>query len=1229
MKQMKNRAIAFAISFVMIVTALVNPNTAETVTAATGNVTIYFVDNTNEKWVSSDNAIIELIDNSHYQTHYTMTHTDTNVWSVVVPTDAYNLTFNRLDASSTTQWNSWSAGGRDSNNTYYADGAEYGHYGYTTEPLDVFEEGDIVYLDLSDFTDWEKSEALLYANFSKASKFDNNGNNISIANAGDNYRLLSLLDDEVEEHIYTFTITAEFAGTSCLRFWRGNSTTLWNDSIVLTPSDYVDGLNCVKVTNWNESGSLTKYTSYNLGDIDTTKDEDSDNVPDYIEIALGMDTNKDDTDEDGLSDYLELYVTGTDPIYSDTDEDGISDGDEDFDSDGLTNLEELSLSTAPDNIDTDNDGLTDYEEVNIYGTNPLVADTDEDGANDGVEIEVGTNPLIFDTDFSVRISSTETDTVTASVDVTLCSEQLDSLSVEKYKDSFLFPETMPGYIGGCYEFSVDGTFDEATIRFKFDEALLDNADFDPVIYYFNEETQELETLDTTITENIASATTTHFSKYILLNRKVYKDSFTWVDNWTTNKYTNVEIVLVIDDSGSMTRTDSSYQRLSVAQTLIDNLPKNSRIGVVSFGSSTIKLTSALTTNKTVAKSYLTKSYFTSGGSYTYMYNAINSSLNMFNSTDDSTLRMMVVLSDGQAHDTTIHNMTITAANNKGVRIHTVGLGSSTNYFSQYMKPIATNTDGSFYLASNDSELADIYKEITEKIDIETDSDADGIPDYYEDNMVMFNGVHVTLDKNNPDSDGDGLKDGEEVCELKYEYSMDKTKVKVTGKVIANPTEVDTDFDGIEDNVDKAPLSNKFKGTFLSYYNSKNASYTFDYRQFFTNSTTFNDAISSSSIVFANAIYEDWGFKYDEGASGSLTTITDIMSLHGFKEVEDYSLSNNYSDDDISEVGIGYHNVTYNNKTITVLGIVVRGTNGTIEEWSSNVDIGDPDAGWNSAYHKGFYNTEQRILLAVNNYIAIHKSNMEGSLVYWVTGHSRGAAIANILSAELIDTNKKVYGYTYASPSVTTSTDVTSTKYNSIFNIKNGSDVVTCVPLPEWGFGTYGISIKADIRSMNLESTWCTETGRDSYKAFTSSILSTLTSRLNKSCASSSVAAYDYSGSQNISDKQYTMISDRALKYCKMEEREFFGHHTGYKLYPSTMFIFQLGMEVLAGTDKEKSNATDLLKEMLNSKYAWCIVLLATDIGRSRETLEFDTALVGDGHAPNTYYTLNNKAMSLY
>jgi len=37
-------------------------------------------------------------------------------------------------------------------------------------------------------------------------------------------------------------------------------------------------------------------------------------------------------------------------------------------------------------LDSDYDGLTDYEEVNIYHTNPMKKDTDEDGVSDGREI---------------------------------------------------------------------------------------------------------------------------------------------------------------------------------------------------------------------------------------------------------------------------------------------------------------------------------------------------------------------------------------------------------------------------------------------------------------------------------------------------------------------------------------------------------------------------------------------------------------------------------------------------------------------------------------------------------------------------------------------------------------------------------------------------------------------------------------------------------------------------
>lgn len=44
-------------------------------------------------------------------------------------------------------------------------------------------------------------------------------------------------------------------------------------------------------------------------------------------------------------------------------------------------------------IDSDLDGLSDADEVSIYKTNPLLADTDNDGYPDGVEIKNGYAPL--------------------------------------------------------------------------------------------------------------------------------------------------------------------------------------------------------------------------------------------------------------------------------------------------------------------------------------------------------------------------------------------------------------------------------------------------------------------------------------------------------------------------------------------------------------------------------------------------------------------------------------------------------------------------------------------------------------------------------------------------------------------------------------------------------------------------------------------------------------------
>ncbi|NKB25837.1 MAG: hypothetical protein GKR87_15985 [Kiritimatiellae bacterium] len=115
-----------------------------------------------------------------------------------------------------------------------------------------------------------------------------------------------------------------------------------------------------------------------------------------------------DSDGDGVPDATELLL-GLDPHQIDSDGDGISDGEEDTDSDGLLNIEEVLLGTDLNdtdtdtdtdnngildlNEDTDGDGLTDIAELITYSTDPLQADTDSDGFNDGDEIFDGSDPL--------------------------------------------------------------------------------------------------------------------------------------------------------------------------------------------------------------------------------------------------------------------------------------------------------------------------------------------------------------------------------------------------------------------------------------------------------------------------------------------------------------------------------------------------------------------------------------------------------------------------------------------------------------------------------------------------------------------------------------------------------------------------------------------------------------------------------------------------------------------
>ena len=121
-------------------------------------------------------------------------------------------------------------------------------------------------------------------------------------------------------------------------------------------------------------------------------------------------------------------------------------------------------------------------------------------------------------------------------------------------------------------------------------------------------------------------------------------------------------------------------------------------------------------------------------------------------------------------------------------------------------------------------------------------------------------------------------------------------------------------------------------------------------------------------------------------------------------------------------------------------------------WKQNFTVNGETA---EGRHEGFSKAEQSVIAD----IAALSEDEEGGVKYWVMGHSRGGALANLISSDLPDevqtltgSKPSVFAYTFEAPA---NTDGASETPGYIHNYKAYDDIVTMVPPAAWGMGVSG------------------------------------------------------------------------------------------------------------------------------------------------------------------------------
>ena len=220
------------------------------------------------------------------------------------------------------------------------------------------------------------------------------------------------------------------------------------------------------------------------------------------------------------------------------------------------------------------------------------------------------------------------------------------------------------------------------------------------------------------------------------------------------------------------------------------------------------------------------------------------------------------------------------------------------------------------------------------------------------------------------------------------------------------------------------------------------------------SSTAESDVKYGEILNKISKVKDKKIDYSKSRNGYLTKAYKDMGF--YKDVY-YKYEKPLNDTtDTAAYGIASRKIYVNNKEYNLVSVAVR-SNGYGAEWASNFMVKDENG------NTGFHTAAIEVYKNIKKYI---KDNKLGSNTkIWISGFSRGAAIANITGAYL-DKNVKetkiardnIYVYGFATPQGAYDVDgeeVSKELYNNIITVVNESDVVPMVAPSKWGYHRYG------------------------------------------------------------------------------------------------------------------------------------------------------------------------------